>query len=517
MNDIRLSNNFLQDMALDELLPWFNDKSGNEDSWISFETLKSHLLDDAELLKKRQKEIQQVVENLGLYESIQELVNISEQISKLSAMQYDNDDNSVISSFTDLVLTSKKLVLNLNRQLDDIPCKGLLMSLKDWVKTLIKNGFINILDKWEKTCCKEKSSPKSLNLHLDLDDVFSVKQVYIDKVFSDGNYKNSFGESLHTQTQQHSLERLNVFTSKGDRFISIISGGHVEDPYGDTNLFDFILHDQLLILKKDIQSYLVDEFSFVLQHLNNIKFLLSCSRFCYHLKELALPHCFPIIFEKGDRIFYAENSYSLVLAHRFISKKTPIQKIIFNRISFPKKNSTLIITGANQGGKTTYLQSIGLIQFLTQLGLMVPCSYAKISPVNRIYTIFASAEDTQDSELSREFTKVLEMTDEIDRYSLILFNEPFMCTLKNDGIYFCRQIMAVLMSVGCKSVWVTHLFELTDSDFFNFMGENNGVLSLYMQPLIKDGEYEATYHIKEGKSEENSHAWDILQKKINLL
>ena len=508
MCNVKLSDTFFTDSAVDELLSWFNEKTGNENSSITCDDLKSELLTDPDDILKRQDTIKLLLENEQLSEDLHQLVSITEQIKELKTMLIDKDDNSVTASFMDLLLQSKQTVESLETSLKNVECKGLIYKIKLWTDCIISGNFLNFIKQWENTCCKIKSIPKSLKLHLELDELFTLKNIYIDSVSSDGEYKNSIISCENTYTKEVALEKLNVFTGKAYRFITVFSDRNLEEPYGNVNIFDRFLSERLNSVKSDIYSFLSHNFSDIIKILAEIKFILSCTAFCKNLKSTGLPCSFPEITPQKDKKFMSENAYSLVLANRFIKKGISLENIVTNKICFSKGNSALVITGANQGGKTTYLHSIVIIQFLSQLGVMVPSSYTQISPVNSICTVFA--KDSKGSELSSEFASVMGMLDNIDEYSLVLLNEPFMCTTKDDGIYFCREVIFVLLSLGCKSVWVTHLFELADKTFFNFMGERNSIMSLIVKPMYPNGQYAPSYIVEESDTQSNSHAWDIL-------
>lgn len=512
MCNVKLSDTFFIDSAIDELLSWFNEKTGNENNNITCDDLKSELLADSDDILKRQDTIKLLLENEQLSEDLHRLVSITEQIKELKKMLTDKDDNSVTSSFTDLLLQSKHTVESLDNSLKNVECKGVMYKIKLWTDGINSSNFLNLIEQWEDTCCKTKSVPKSLKLYLELDELFTLKNIYIDSITSDGCYKNSLTACENTYTKEIALERLNVFTGKADRFITVFSGRSIEEPYGNVNIFDSFLSERLNSVKSDIYSFLSYHFSDIIKILSEIKFILSCTVFCKKLKSTGLPCSFPEITSQSDKKFISEDAYSLVLANRFMKNGTNPKNIVTNKICFSKGNSAFVITGANQGGKTTYLHSIAIIQFLSQLGVMVPSSYTKISPVNSIYTVFA--KDSKGSELSSEFASVMSMLDEIDEYSLVLLNEPFMCTTKEDGIYFCREVMFVLMSLGCKSVWVTHLFELADKTFFDFMGERNSLISLIVKPMYPNGQYEPSYIVVESDTQSNSHAWDILKNRL---
>lgn len=121
-----------------------------------------------------------------------------------------------------------------------------------------------------------------------------------------------------------------------------------------------------------------------------------------------------------------------------------------------------IVTGPNQGGKTTYLRAVGLVQLLAQAGILVPAESAVISPVDRIFTHFASAEQTDDDRgrLEEEMVRLRQIMQEISGDSLLLMNESFSSTNAHEGAVIAEEILRALSIIGARVVFVTHLYEL---------------------------------------------------------
>jgi DNA mismatch repair ATPase MutS len=126
--------------------------------------------------------------------------------------------------------------------------------------------------------------------------------------------------------------------------------------------------------------------------------------------------------------------------------------------------SLIMITGANSGGKSTLLRSIGLAQLMMQCGMFVPAESYHGSVAEGIFTHFIREEDPTMSSgrLDEELSRMSAIVDEITPAGIVLFNESFAATNEREGSEIARQIVRALLEVGIKVLYVTHLFELAD-------------------------------------------------------
>jgi DNA mismatch repair ATPase MutS len=130
----------------------------------------------------------------------------------------------------------------------------------------------------------------------------------------------------------------------------------------------------------------------------------------------------------------------------------------------------LLLTGPNKGGKTTYMQAIGVSQVLAQAGLYVPGTQAKISPVDVLHTHFPEEEqfDAGTGRFGDEAQRMHAIFTHITRHSLVLLNESFSSTSPAEALALSRDIVRLLREMGTRSVFATHLHELAaEADVLN--------------------------------------------------
>jgi len=124
----------------------------------------------------------------------------------------------------------------------------------------------------------------------------------------------------------------------------------------------------------------------------------------------------------------------------------------------------LILTGPNQGGKTTYIQGAGIVQILAQVGCYVPGTQACISPVDHLFTHFPLEEklETDSGRLGEEAMRLGKIFEQVTRLSLVILNESLSSTSFSESMYLAQDVVRILRGVGARAFYSTHLHELAD-------------------------------------------------------
>jgi DNA mismatch repair protein MutS len=204
-----------------------------------------------------------------------------------------------------------------------------------------------------------------------------------------------------------------------------------------------------------------------------IVFYLGAARLINDLRASGLPMCRAQAAEADSRTCIIRDGYNVNLALRCMFRQPGVNiaaQVVCNDVVFDENGRIFIITGPNQGGKTTYLQGIALAQVLFQAGLYVPGTEACISPVDGIYTHFP-IEEKPSSEAGRfgeEAQRLNEIFAHATRYSLILLNESLASTASGESLYLARDIVRCLKLLGVRAAYTTHMHELaSDLDELN--------------------------------------------------
>ena len=125
----------------------------------------------------------------------------------------------------------------------------------------------------------------------------------------------------------------------------------------------------------------------------------------------------------------------------------------------------VIITGANSGGKSTFLRSAGQARLMMQAGMFVTARSMRASVCERIFTHFIREEDADmvSGRLDEELRRMSAIADQITPGSLVLFNESFAATNEREGSEIGRQVVRALLEADVRAFFVTHQFDFADS------------------------------------------------------
>jgi hypothetical protein len=193
-------------------------------------------------------------------------------------------------------------------------------------------------------------------------------------------------------------------------------------------------------------------------------FFLGALRLIRRIEGWGLPMCCPQIAPTSEGKCLLEDGYNLNLALRFAGTGTTDLKrrIVRNDIGIGKDGDVFVLTGPNRGGKTTYMQAVGLAQILAQAGLYVPARTARISPVDGIFTHFPAKEhpELDTGRLGEEAQRLRELFSSATSASLILLNESLSTTTPGESLFLARDVLRILRLLGARAIYTTHMHEL---------------------------------------------------------
>lgn len=185
------------------------------------------------------------------------------------------------------------------------------------------------------------------------------------------------------------------------------------------------------------------------------------------IEATGLPLCRPALVPPDERVCEVEELYNLQLALHLEGQGPGklTERVVRSDSILGPRGRIVILTGPNQGGKTTYLQAIGQAHALAQVGLRVPGRGARISPADAIFTHFPLEERLErgTGRFGDEARRVRAIFEGVTRQSLILLNETFATTSAGESLYLARDVVRLLRRVGARAVYTTHLHELASN------------------------------------------------------
>ena len=170
--------------------------------------------------------------------------------------------------------------------------------------------------------------------------------------------------------------------------------------------------------------------------------------------------------------------------------------------------SLVMITGANQGGKSTLLRAIGLAQLMMQSGMFVAADCYRASVAGALHSHFAREEDAhmEHGKLDEELARMSDLVDRIKAGDLLLLNESFSSTNEREGSRIGRDLVEALTGAGIRVAYVTHLFDLADTLF-----SSGGKDAVFLRPQrLADGR--RTFKVVPGAPAATSHGEDLYEK-----
>jgi DNA mismatch repair protein MutS len=251
-----------------------------------------------------------------------------------------------------------------------------------------------------------------------------------------------------------------------------------------------------------------------------LAFYLGAARLVGELRAAGLALCRPEIAPAEERACTVSRIYSLDLALRLRAAHGPAglaAALVTSDVAFGPGATLFILTGPNSGGKTTFIRAVGQAQALFQAGLPVPGTSARISPVDAIFTHFASAErlDSGGGRLAQELERLAQIFRSASGRSLVLLNEPLASTDHTSARALGRDLAAGLLLLGARAIYVTHLHELVDDALaINRAAPGAGAVSLVAgSALDADGTQPApTYTIAPGRPQPPGYAAELARR-----
>jgi len=241
--------------------------------------------------------------------------------------------------------------------------------------------------------------------------------------------------------------------------------------------------------------------SFFIMLRTELAFYAGCVNLHKHLARKRLPLSFPVPAPPGDRRHACVGLYDVCLAIGLD------RGVVGNALDADGKD-LVIITGANQGGKSSFLRSIGLAQLMMQCGMYVAAESFSADLRHGLFTHYKREEDAtmKSGKFDEELKRMSDVVDALTQHSMLLFNESFAATNEREGSEIARQIVGALLEAHVKVFFVTHLYEFAHGLFEKRMGH-----AIFLRAeRWADGK--RTFKLLEGEPLQTSYGADLYQE-----
>jgi DNA mismatch repair protein MutS len=193
-----------------------------------------------------------------------------------------------------------------------------------------------------------------------------------------------------------------------------------------------------------------------------IQFYVAYLEHIDRLRPSGLAFCYPEVIERSKEI-RGRDVFDLALAGLLVRERKPI---VTNDLVLNDPERIIVVSGPNQGGKTTFARMIGQLHHLAAIGVLVPGSEARLHVVDRIFTHFERVEEVEDlaSKLEDDLRRIRKILEDATAASLLIMNESFSSTTVDDQLVINKAVLRAIIERGLLCVLVTFLDELSSLD-----------------------------------------------------
>jgi hypothetical protein len=229
-----------------------------------------------------------------------------------------------------------------------------------------------------------------------------------------------------------------------------------------------------------------------------LAFYIGCLNLYEKLARKGEPTCTPSALASNTHNLSVEGLYDVCLS------LAQDRRVVGNSLSANNKD-LVMITGANQGGKSTFLRSVGMAFLMMQSGMFAPAERFSASVCSGIFTHYKREEDStmKSGKLDEELRRMSVIVDEIGPGSILLCNESFASTNESEGSEIARQAIKAFLESGIRVFFVSHLFELAQ----RLYKQKTDTFLFLRAERLPDGR--RTFRIIEGEPLSTSYGEDL--------